>query len=62
MRKHALAPLSITKEVLLKILRYHEAQPCFLDMLFALRRGDQLSEKGHAFWAPFRLSESTYGQ
>lgn len=30
-------------------------------MLFTLRKGDSLSEKGLTFWAPFRRSASSYG-
>ncbi|KAK5443322.1 hypothetical protein LTS15_010857 [Exophiala xenobiotica] len=59
-RKQSLAPLQITKTLLLGILSFHNVQPCFVDMLLALRGGDQLAEKGHGLWAPLRLSETAY--
>lgn len=61
-RKHSLAPLLLSPDLLLQILHRHAISPHFLDLLAAFRVSDDLSGKGQALWSPLRIATDGYGE
>ncbi|KAK3047706.1 hypothetical protein LTR09_010964 [Extremus antarcticus] len=61
LRKHSLSPLMVSRELLLKILTFHDIGPGFLDLLPAFRVVDELSEKGNSLWSVRRGCQGEIG-
>lgn len=51
----------VSRELLLKILRFHNIGPNFLDLLPAFRMVDELSEKGNSLWSVLKASQGEIG-
>lgn len=51
----------ISRELLIKILKFHSIGPSFLDLLPAFRVVDELSEKGNSLWSVLRASQGEIG-
>lgn len=62
LRKNSLERLQISQELLLKFLQRHGIGPCFIDLLFAFRNVEELSDIGQSFWSPLHPSENLYGR
>jgi hypothetical protein len=60
-RRFSLSPLMLSRELLLKVLAYHNIGPAFLDLLPAFRVVDELSEKGNSLWSTHRDQDGEIG-
>lgn len=56
-----MAPVSVSKELLLKLLHHHTVGASFLDLVLGVQATSPLPGIGNSFWSAVKEGRSAYG-